>query len=87
MENNTEQDILPPPIQVIPLQNNTVNFLILGFIIGYVTASFYLLSFSLGVGLTTAFFRTDVYPDLTVYYNRVTQVVKKITGTKGIPAT
>ena len=82
MENNTEHEIPPAtPIQVIPLQSNTVKFFIMGFIIGYVTASFYLLSFSLGVGLTTAFLRTDVYPDLTVYYNRVTQVVKKITGT------
>jgi hypothetical protein len=57
--------------------NSEIKYGLIGFVIGYLTASFYLLSFTLGVGLTFAMVRTDMYSDLAVYYNMVLQLGRK----------
>ena len=57
--------------------NGEIKYFMIGFVIGYLTASFYLLSFTLGVGLTFAMVRTDMYSDISVYYNAAIELGKK----------
>ena len=66
-----------------------LKLVLLGFVMGYLTASFYLLSFTMGAGATFALINTDVYTDIYFYYNTLVHLGKKclkMTSEKSIPS-